>query len=85
MKHAGPAALEAMEPLLAQLRTIDGLTEKSPGTFYRRSRALLHFHEDPTGMYADVRLAPDADFERLRATTPAEQKRLLQHVRAALR
>ena len=45
------------------------------GVFYRGSRAFLHFHEDPSGFYADVRL--DADFERMRVTTKAERKRLL--------
>jgi hypothetical protein len=86
MKHAGPTALESIAPLLTELRALDGLVEKSPGTFYRRSRAFLHFHEDPTGVYADVRLDPDADadFERQRATA-AEQKRLVQAVRTALR
>jgi hypothetical protein len=84
VKHAGPAALETLEPLLAQLRGIEGLVEKNRGTFYRKSRALLHFHEDPTGMYADVRLEPDGDFTRLRVTTAAEQKRLLREVRSVL-
>jgi len=34
MKHAGGDALDALEPVLAQLRTLDGLKEKSRGTFY---------------------------------------------------
>jgi hypothetical protein len=85
VKHAGPAALATIEPLLDQLRGVDGLVEKKPGTFYRRSRAFLHFHEDPTGMYVDVRLDLDADFTRLRVTTGTEQKRLLRAVRSAVR
>ena len=35
--------------------SLDGLTERTPGTFYRRSRAFLHFHADPAGIFADVR------------------------------
>jgi hypothetical protein len=85
VKHAGPVALATIVPLLDELRVVDGLIEKSPGTFYRRSRAFLHFHEDPTGIYADVRLHPDGDFTRLRATTATEQRRLLRQVRATLR
>jgi hypothetical protein len=82
VRHAGPAALDSIEPLLAELRGIDGLTERSRGIFYRRSAAFLHFHEDPTGMYADLKVG--ATFERQRATAPAEQAALLARVRTAL-
>ena len=80
MKHAGPTALDGIEDLLAALREVPGLQEKKRGVFYRRSKAFLHFHEDPTGTYADVRLSDD--FERLRVTTRAEQRSLLRRVRA---
>jgi hypothetical protein len=82
MRHATPATLEELAPLLARLRELPGLVEKSPGVFYRRSRAFLHFHEDPTGLYADVRLGED--FERFRVQTKAEQAALLGRVRGAL-
>jgi hypothetical protein len=59
-----------------------GLTEKKRGVFYRRSTAFLHFHEDPSGFYADVRLA--GDFERFRVETGDEQNELLAKVRACL-
>ena len=86
MKHAGPDALAELAGLLDQLRTVDGLVEKRPGVFSRRSRAALHFHEDPSRLYADVRLDPSAaDFERVLVTTPAQQARLVREVRAALR
>ena len=65
MKHAGAAALDALEPLLGRLRALPGLKEKSRGVFYRGSRAFLHFHEDPTGFYADLRNAA-GDFDRFR-------------------
>jgi hypothetical protein len=83
VKHATPAALDRLEPLLAQLRGVTELREKKRGTFYRGSRAFLHFHEDPAGLFADVRLGSD-DFTRLRATTRAEQRALLAALRAAL-
>jgi hypothetical protein len=82
MKHAGPKTLDALEPLLAELRKIEGLKEKSRGTFYRRSRAFLHFHEDPAGFFADIRVAGD-DFTRLPVNTAAERKTLLQKAKAA--
>lgn len=82
MKHAGPNSLDRLDPLLARLRQLPGLREKGRGTFYRGSRAFIHFHEDPTGLFADVRF--DRDFERLRVTTVKEQDRLLQRVRSVL-
>jgi hypothetical protein len=83
VKHATAAGLDELDDVLRALRGVDGLRERSRGVFYRGSRAFLHFHEDPSGMYADVRLG--ADFERMRVTTKAERKRLLSVVRAAAR
>ena len=81
MRHVSAAGLDELDDVLSELRGVDGLKEKSRGVFYRGSRAFLHFHEDPSGLYADVRL--DADFERMRVTTKAERKRLLSVVRVA--
>ena len=78
MRHAREAALDELEPLLVRLRRIDGLTEKTRGVFYKKSKAFLHFHEDPTGLYADVRLTDD--FERFCVQTPAEQDALVGRV-----
>ena len=83
VRHASPADLERISDLLAKLRSTDGLVERTPGVFYRRSRAFLHFHEDPTGMFADVRLAGD-DFTRLRVTSRSQQASLLRQVRRAV-
>jgi hypothetical protein len=82
MRHAGPDALDRLGALLGELRGCDGLVEKRRGVFYRRSRAFLHFHEDPSGLHADVRL--EDDFERRRVETGAERAELLAEVRAAL-
>jgi hypothetical protein len=81
MKHVSAKGLDDLDDVLRQLRAVDGLTEKKRGVFYRGSRAFLHFHEDPSGLYADVRL--DAEFERVRVTTKAERRRLISLVRAA--
>ena len=86
VKHVSEAALDRLESLLGDLRALEGeggLREKKRGVFYRRSRAFLHFHEDPAGLYADARLG-GADFERLRVTTRAEQRVLLGRVRECL-
>ena len=82
MRHATPAALDDLEELLARLRELPGLTERSRGTFYRKSKAFLHFHEDPAGLFADVRFG--ADFERFRASTKKERDTLFRRVKATV-
>lgn len=82
VRHITPDRLDELETLLARLREVPGLVEKTPGVFYRRSRAFLHFHEDPAGLFADVRLG--ADFDRHPVSTAAEQATLLRLVRSAV-
>jgi len=76
MKHAGSSALDRLEPLIASLRAQPGLKEKSRGVFYRGGKAFLHFHEDPAGLFADVRLT-GTDFERFRVESEGERNALL--------
>ncbi len=78
MKHAGPRTLAEISPLLNQLRTRDALREKRPGVFYLKSRAFLHFHDDPAGIFADVRLADE--FIRLPVSSEAEQADMLDRI-----
>jgi len=82
MRHATSDTIAALADLVDALRAVDGLTETRPGAFSRGSKAFLHFHEDPTGYYADVRF--DADFERVRVTTKREQAALVRRVRTTL-
>ncbi|MEW5684354.1 MAG: hypothetical protein AB1942_05515 [Pseudomonadota bacterium] len=84
MKHATPAALDQLEPLLAELRALPGLVERSRGVFYRKGRAFLHFHEDPRGLFADVRDADGSDFERIEVSTEPGRNALLEATRARL-
>jgi hypothetical protein len=83
MRHAGDAALDRLEPLLTSLRAMPALREKSRGSFYRGSRAFVHFHEDPSGLFADVRFTDD--FERVDVTSAAKQQKLVRRIRASLR
>lgn len=85
MKHAGPDALAALAPVLQELRALAAIKERATGTFYRKSKAFLHFHEDPAGLFADVRLDADGDFERLRVSTAPERKRFMALVRMSLK
>ena len=81
MKHAGEIALDQLEPLLARVRALPGLTERTRGVFYRKSRAFLHFHEDPKGLFGDVRAADDKDFDRFDVTTGGDALIAAAHAR----
>jgi hypothetical protein len=78
MKHAGPDTFARLDGLIAAIRTRPGLVEKRPGVFYRRSQAFLHFHEDPAGVFADLR--EGGDWTRLRVSDAAEQSALLDRL-----
>ncbi len=81
VRHATSAALDELEPLLERLRALPGLVERKRGVFYLRSRAFLHFHEDPSGLHADVRL--DENFQRFRVHTPPERAVLFDRIRTS--
>jgi hypothetical protein len=83
MKHATLATLQLLQPLLDELRELGPLVERTPGAFYVKSKAFLHFHEDPSGLYADVKLDL-ASFTRVRVSTAAERSKLLLQVRGVL-
>ena len=82
MKHATSEALDQLEVLLNELRELAYLKEKKRGIFYIKSRAFLHFHEDPSGLFADVRLKHD--FERFPVNTEVQQHRLLKKIMIVL-
>jgi hypothetical protein len=79
MKHASAETLNSLEALLVRLRDVPGLVERKPGIFYVKSKAYLHFHEDPAGIFADVRLDGE-DFDRFPVNSKQEQESLLRLV-----
>jgi hypothetical protein len=62
-----------------KIRAVDGLVEKKRGSFYRGSRAALHFHEDPAGFFPDLKTGPV--WTRFPATTPADRRALLAAIK----
>jgi len=76
MKHADDTTLDAIAHMLLHLRRLDGIREKKRGVFYRKSQAFLHFHDDPRGIFADLR--GDTGWLRYRVSTRAERRRFLQ-------
>jgi hypothetical protein len=76
VKHAGPDAIAALTPLLAEIRReMAGVTEKKPATFYREGQALLHFHEDPAGLFADLKI--DGAWQRFPVNLPRDRATFL--------
>lgn len=65
-----------------ELRKFPQLRERKRGYFSRGTRAFIHFHEDASDVYVDVRL--DSAFQRMKVTSRDEQADLLSQVREAL-
>lgn len=82
MKHAGSQTLGSLEPLIEQIRALPGLTERQRGIFYRGSCAFLHFHEDPAGVFADIKEGDH--FIRLRVNNARERNAVLIRARKIL-
>ena len=78
MKHADAATLAVLSDLIENLRKRSALVEKHLGVFYTKSRAFLHFHQDPTGLFADLR--DGSDWRRFPVNKPDECARLLAAV-----
>ena len=79
MKHVGKDAPANLEPVLDALRECDALNEKSPASFYLRSKAFVHFHEDAAGLFADLK-EDLVSFTRYRVSTATEQREFLTRV-----
>jgi len=75
MKHATGAALGTISDLLEHIRKRQELREKKLGVFYRKSKAFLHFHEDPAGMFADINVGDR--YERFPVNSAPERKKFL--------
>jgi hypothetical protein len=82
MKHAGLQALDQLEPILGEIRRLGGLKEKKRGAFYRGSVGFLHFHEDPAGFFADLKIGDD--FMRLPINSKTQTQTFLRRAAAAL-
>ena len=69
--------------LLVQIRAKPGLKERKPGIFYRKSIAFLHFHEDPAGIFADLKIGEK--FARYPVNTERERTAFLCKIDRALK
>jgi hypothetical protein len=83
MKHASESTLNELSELLALIRHRPDLKERKLGIFYSRGKSFVHFHEDPLGIFADVRGA--GGFTRLPVNSASERSRLLLIIDRSLR
>src|SRR5260370_40114129 len=83
MKPAGPEAPDELEPILEEIRRLGGLKEKKRGAFYCGSIGFLHFHEDPAGFFADLKV--DGDFARFPINSISQTQTFLRRAAAALK
>jgi hypothetical protein len=81
MARADAQALQALLPVLRQLREIKGVQEKSPGIFYARRDAFVHFHDEDGVLHADLKKPGGSGFDRFPLATPAEQRKLVDEAR----
>jgi hypothetical protein len=82
VKHAGPDALDRLEPILDEIRRLGGLQEKKRGAFYCGSSGFLHFHEDPAGFFADLKVGDD--YVRFPINSMTQTRTFLRRAAAAL-
>lgn len=83
MRHAGEAALDRLDDLLSQVRRRHPqLKERRRGAFYRGGRGWLHFHEDPAGLFADLKI--DGEWVRFPVNAAAERAALLRRLEKTL-
>jgi len=75
MKHASRETLRGLNTLLKSIRKFSKLKERSLGIFYFKSNAFLHFHEDSSGSYADLKHGKA--WKRFRVNSSVERKALM--------
>jgi hypothetical protein len=86
VKHITVEGLDRIEDLLTSIRAsirkigTSGLKEKKRGIWYRKSNAFLHFHEDPAGIFADLK-HDDGTFHRFAVNTAQERASFLAKLR----
>jgi hypothetical protein len=76
------ATLDGIAPVLAELRAHPALSEVRPTEFEVDGREFLHFHDEPDGVVADVRLAEGR--VSMSVSSRAEQAELLERIDESL-
>jgi hypothetical protein len=75
--------LDRLAALLAELRAVEGLSERSPATFTRGRAPFLHFHSLAEGLVADLKVGNG--WRRYPADGAADRRTVLRDARRVLR
>ena len=80
--RAKKATLQRLDRWLDDVRGlgIEALVEKANGAFYQRRNAILHFHEDADGVYADVKVG--GDWQRVQVDGDVGRRTVVDLLRA---
>jgi hypothetical protein len=83
MAHCPPEQLDDLDDVLAELRALPHVVERSPGVFYLRREPFLHFHLlAGGGRRADVKsLADWVPIEVPRPASASVRRALLREIR----
>jgi len=82
MRHATAAALDRLDDLLRLVRQRHPrLKERKRGVFYRGGAGCLHSHEDPAGLFADLKI--DGEWTRFPVNSSTERADLLRRLALA--
>ena len=81
MAHADAAALQAIQPVLRQLREIKGVREMNPGIFHIRGAAFAHFHVEDGVLHADLKKPGGSGFDRYEMDTAPRQRKFVEDAR----
>jgi hypothetical protein len=72
------STIETLATLLNVLRGYSVLQEVRPTAFHLGGRDFIHFHEEPDGLFADVRLSKGR--LRMPVSTSSEQAQMLDRI-----
>jgi hypothetical protein len=76
VRHARADDLAGCTGLLDELRALEGVRERTVGSFYRRGSGFLHFHVDGDRLFADVKV--DGDWQRMPASSARERREVVR-------
>ena len=81
MGRATKDTIAALAPLYDEVRSlgITGLEVKANGAVYQRRNGILHFHEDATGVQADVKV--EGEWQRIEVNNAAGRRRVVSLLR----
>jgi hypothetical protein len=76
-----PEALEALRPMLRQLREIKGLAEARPGVVQRRGKPFATVVATGAGLLVELAKPGGSGADRLPADTPPQQRKVVDEAR----